>query len=573
MQGCIGSKIRGCKKSPKKVEGESPRLFCRKKAETIAESAQKWYNKNMKKQFTTDAYYTPIQLKIPVDLKKIIEISDPIYTFNEIMEQIDLRKYFVGKGNKMGRPRFDPIKLLKIILFAFMENGYASLRNIEKLCKTDVRFIWLLDDSPVPSFMTISNFMNNFLVDSIEDIFNDINSVIFEKEHVDLNHVYIDGTKLEANANKYSWVWKKACITSRNRVFKYLTQLINEINDTDLIFHNVKMGVRQEYSVEYAEYILSEYTKLMNVDTKAFVHGSGKRKTAVQKRYEKLEEYTKRLKKYANQIKICGENRNSYSKTDQSATFMRNKRDYMGNDQLLPSYNIQTGICDEYIAVLDVQQFTSDMDCFIPLMEKFNKTYGFYPKYPVADAGYGSYNNYLYCEQKGMKKYMKFTMFKKETTDKKYHENQFRAVNFQRNETGELICPNGKRFKYLYSRPVRGNKFGRTEELYQCEDCTECTFRAKCHKSEKNRVVRLNEELTSFHQEVIENLECVHGALLRMNRSIQAEGTYGVIKWNREYKRVRRRGLKSVIFEFTAICCGFNLHKYHLKKQKLQLAA
>ena len=526
-----------------------------------------------KNNTNTKAYYTPIQLKIPVDLEKIIEISDPIYTFNEIMEQIDLRKYFVGEGSKMGRPRFDPIKLLKIILFAFMENGYASLRNIEKLCKTDIRFIWLLDGEPSPSFMTISNFMNDFLVDGIDEIFNDINSYIFESENIDLNHVYIDGTKLEANANKYSWVWKKACITSRNRVFTYLTQLITEINTTDLQCFNVEIGTRQEYSVEYAEYILSEYAKLMNVDTKAFVHGSGKRKTAVQKHYEKLEDYTKRLKKYAKHIKICGDNRNSYSKTDQDATFMRNKRDYMGNDQLLPSYNIQTGICDEYIAVLDVQQFTSDMDCFVPLMEKFNKTYGFYPEYPVADAGYGSYNNYLYCEQKGMKKYMKFTMFKKETTDKKYHENQFRAVNFQRNEKGELICPNGKSFKYLYSRPVRGNKFGRTEELYQCEDCTECPFREKCHKSEKNRVVRLNEELTSFHQEVIENLECVHGALLRMNRSIQAEGTYGVIKWDREYKRVRRRGLKSVIFEFTAVCCGFNLHKYHIKKQKSQLAA
>lgn len=526
-----------------------------------------------KNNTNTKAYYTPIQLKIPVDLEKIIEISDPIYTFNEIMEQIDLRKYFVGEGSKMGRPRFDPIKLLKIILFAFMENGYASLRNIEKLCKTDIRFIWLLDGEPSPSFMTISNFMNDFLVDGIDEIFNDINSYIFESENIDLNHVYIDGTKLEANANKYSWVWKKACITSRNRVFTYLTQLITEINTTDLQCFNVEIGTRQEYSVEYAEYILSEYAKLMNVDTKVFVHGSGKRKTAVQKHYEKLEDYTKRLKKYAKHIKICGDNRNSYSKTDQDATFMRNKRDYMGNDQLLPSYNIQTGICDEYIAVLDVQQFTSDMDCFVPLMEKFNKTYGFYPEYPVADAGYGSYNNYLYCEQKGMKKYMKFTMFKKETTDKKYHENQFRAVNFQRNEKGELICPNGKSFKYLYSRPVRGNKFGRTEELYQCEDCTECPFREKCHKSEKNRVVRLNEELTSFHQEVIENLECVHGALLRMNRSIQAEGTYGVIKWDREYKRVRRRGLKSVIFEFAAICCGFNLHKYHIKKQKSQLAA
>ena len=517
--------------------------------------------------------YTPIQMKFPVDLEKIIEISDPIYSFNEIMEQIDLQKYFVGKGNKMGRPRFDSVKLLKIILFAFMENGYASLRNIEKMCKTDIRFIWLLDGTPPPSFMTVSNFMNEFLVDSIEDIFNDINSYIFEVEHVDLNHVYIDGTKLEANANKYSWVWKKSCINNRNKIFMHLTQLITELNDTDLKYLNIEIGTRQEYSVEYAEYMLSEYAKIMKVDATAFVHGKGKRKSMVQKHYEKLEEYTDKLKKYAYRIKTCGDDRNSYSKADTSATFMRIKRDYMGNDQLLPAYNMQVGICDEYIAVLDVKQFTSDMDCFIPLMDKFRDAYGFYPQYPVADAGYGSYNNYLYCEQKGMKKYMKFTMFKKETTDKKYHENQFRVVNFKRNETGELICPNGKKFNYLYSRPVKGNKFGRTEELYQCEDCIGCPYRERCHKSETNRIVRLNEELTSMHKEVIDNLECVHGALLRMNRSIQAEGTYGVIKWDREYKRVRRRGLKAVIFEFSAICLGFNLHKYHLKKQRALFAA
>ena len=165
----------------------------------------------MKTNINHGEYYTPIQMKFPVDLEKIIEISDPIYTFNEIMEQIDLYKYFAGKGNKTGRPRFDSVKLLKIILFAFMENGYASLRSIEKLCKTDIRFIWLLDDLKAPSYSTVSNFMNEMLIDSIEDIFNDINSYIFKEEGVDLNHVYIDGTKLEANANKYTWVWKKAC--------------------------------------------------------------------------------------------------------------------------------------------------------------------------------------------------------------------------------------------------------------------------------------------------------------------------------------------------------------------------
>lgn len=114
------------------------------------------------------------------------------------------KKYLVAEGSKVGRPRIDSIKLLKIILFAFMEFGYASLHNIHKLCNTDIRFIWLLDGMSAPSHTTISNFINEFLIDSIENIFNDINSYIFKADKVDLNHIYIDGTKLEANANKYS---------------------------------------------------------------------------------------------------------------------------------------------------------------------------------------------------------------------------------------------------------------------------------------------------------------------------------------------------------------------------------
>lgn len=125
---------------------------------------------------------------------------------------------------------------------------------------------------------------------------------------------------------------------------------------------------------------------------------------------------------------------------------MRIKTDYMGNDQLLPAYNVQVGVADEYIAVVDVNQYRSDMDCFIPLMNKFYTTYGFYPKYPVADAGYGSYNNYIFCEQHGMEKYMKFTMFKKETTDKKYHEDPFRAVNFPIGKAESCVVQTGKAF-------------------------------------------------------------------------------------------------------------------------------
>ena len=110
-------------------------------------------------------------------------------------------------------------------------------------------------------------------------------------------------------------------------------------------------------------------------------------------------------------------------------------------------------------------------------------------------------------------------------------------------------------------------------QVYQCEDCSNCSLIENCTTSQGNRTIRLNEELTSFHQEVLNNLNSTKGALLRMNRSIQAEGAFGTIKWNRSYKRARRKGLKGVIFELSLISCGFNLHKYHLKKAARQLAA
>ena len=525
----------------------------------------------MKKNITK-TYNTPYQLKLPLEIEKIIEISDPVYTFCEVLNQIDLKRYLVVKENRTGRKRFDSETLLKVILFAFMEHGYVSTREIEKLCKTDIRFMYLLEEQPAPSHMTIDNFMNHCLSESIDKIFEEINRYIFATENVDLEHIYIDGTKLEANANKYSWVWKKSSIKNRKKTFDKVSVLLSEINKS-IVYHSVKFDIRTEYAIEYLEQVTEQYVRLMDLQPEAVVRGRGHHKSTEQRYYDKLIEYTEKLKKYAEHIRISGEHRNSYSKTDNGATFFRMKKDYMGNDQLLPGYNIQLGLCDEYIAVYDVKQYASDMDCFQPLMEKFRNTYHKYPLYPVADAGYGSLNNYIYCQEHGMEKYMKFTMFKKETEDKEYRENPYRAVNFPINENGNPMCPNGKEFHYLYSRPVRGNKYGRTEEVYGCEDCNGCLHREKCCNGEGNRTIHLNEELTSYHQEVLHNLNSIQGALLRMNRSIQAEGAFGIIKWNRSYKRARRRGLKGVILELSLISCGFNLHKYHLKKISKQLAA
>ena len=524
------------------------------------------------KIYINGKYNTPYQLKLPLEIEKIIEISDPVYSFCEIVDCIDFNSYFAKKGCKTGRPRYNRTKLLKVILFSFMENGYLSLRGIEKSCKTDIRYMWLLDDMKAPTFVTIGNFIKDDLTDSIENIFLAINKVIFEKDNVDINHTYIDGTKIEANANKYTWVWKKSCITNRDKTFGKVSEIIEKMNNEDLCLLGIKFETRTEYAIEYIEEILKEYKKQLNIDESTFVHGKGCRKSTYQRKYETLKEYKEKLIGYAKHIEICGEKRGSYSKTDNSATFMRIKRDYMGNDQLLPAYNMQVAVCDEYIATVDVKQYASDTDCFVPLMEKFNKQYGRYPKYPVADAGYGSFNNYLYCEQHGMEKFMKFTMFEKETKNEKYRNNPYRAVNFSQDENGTLICPNGRKFKY--EQHVKGNNYGRTEEIYECESCEDCEYKKDCcPKAKNNRTIRLNQELTAIHEEVLKNLCSIHGALLCMNRSIQAEGTFGIIKCDKSYKRLRRKGLENVILEFTLIACGFNLYKYHNKINRIKKCA
>ena len=448
-------------------------------------------------KISTINYNNPKQGYLPLFLSDCLDMLDPVLTFDRLMGGIDLNKYLTDIPEyTTGRLRYNPVNMLKTVLFGFMISSYCSLRELEDNCKVNIRFMYLMDHQ-TPSYRTFGYFINEVLQDKIENIFNDINQAIFNEEHVDLQHIYIDGSKFEANANKYTWVWKKATEKFRYKLYEKITAEIEEINK-EIAWSEVQISTNSEYVPDYLNEII---------------------------------------------------------------------------DQLLPAYNVQIGVADEYIAVVDVNHYRSDMDCFIPLMKHFKQTYGFYPKYPVADAGYGSYNNYIFCEQNGMEKYMKFPMFKKETKERKYHEDPFRAVNFRIDEQGVMRCPNDKAFHLLYRRSVRGNQYGRKEELYECEDCSGCPYAEKCKKTAKNRTVRINQELTAMHQEVIENLESIHGALLRMNRSIQAEGTFGIMKNDRWYKRIVRRGINSVKLEVLLVAIGHNLYKYQNKKMRNRTAA
>lgn len=120
---------------------------------------------------------------------------------------------------------------------------------------------------------------------------------------------------------------------------------------------------------------------------------------------------------------------------------------------------------------------------------------------------------------------------------------------------------------------IKGNQYGCQEEIYQCEDCSGCPYAAQCKKAEGKRIVRINRELTAMHKEVIENLESIQGSLLRMNRSIQAEGTFGIIKHDRWYKGIVRKGIKTVRLEVLLVSIGHNLYIYHNKQNKPASAA
>ena len=231
-------------------------------------------------KFTED-YYNSKQGILPIYISDFLDICDPVLSFDEFMEEIDLNKYLKKiPVHDTGRIRYNPVNMLKAVLFGFMSQGYISLRKLEDNCKVNIRFMYLMDNQR-PSYRTFGYFINEILESSIEDIFNDINKAIFEKDNVDLNHIYIDGSKFEANANKYSWVWKKATEKSRYRLYEKITSLFIEINEV-LACYGIHIETNAEYVPDQLIKIAERYMKIYQLDPQTFVYGKGHRKTVQQ---------------------------------------------------------------------------------------------------------------------------------------------------------------------------------------------------------------------------------------------------------------------------------------------------
>ena len=505
--------------------------------------------------------HSTLQLRLPLDVSTMIRFDDPVTSLLDVMKGVNLNKYLRNPNQGIGRNGYDPKAMLRIVLFAYTIN-VRSTRKIEELCRNDIRFMYLSDEI-TPSHMSICNFINNYLLNNIEDISNDIIKYLIEQNKTDILKIFIDGTKVEGRPNKYTWVWKKACITNRDKKFNELTGIFNSINEEYKYEANMFIETKETYTIEEVESVVDLLKKKAEEEGIIFTSVKRSKKAKLQKTHDEIVKILNKLKEYAEKIEICGEHRNSYSKTDHDATFMRTKTDYMGNTALLPAYNIQYSNAGEFILYALTSQFCSDNKCFIPLMEKYKAIFGHYPEKAVGDAGYGTLETYEFCEKNNIGKFMKFASWKRETHDKKYHNDPFRMINFKIDEEGNPVCPNGKRFFKIGEKVIRGNADKRTEEIYQCEDCKGCPFRNKCNKYDENRKINVNRALTTYHQEVIDNLASEEGIKLRMTRSYMAEGAFGVVKEDYNYKRITRTTLKKVNLEVYLVIIGFNIKKHH----------
>jgi transposase len=493
-----------------------------------------------------------IQLLISEEFaERVIPDNDSVRLLDDIIDKIDLRKLYLTYSH-IGRPSATtPKTMLKILVYANMQRIYSS-RDIEKACNRDINFIWLLNGEKAPNYQEIARFRSKRLSECIEDLFYRIVKNLYEIEEINFEHLFVDGTKIEANANKYSFVWKKS-------INKYEVRLLDKI---DKLFPN--LCIKYSVSSENAEELLVLLQSMVKVP---FVHGRGKRKSELQRDIEQLSGLLSRKEKYEKYQKTFA-GRNSFSKTDPDATFMHLKEDHMRNSQLKPAYNLQLAVEGEYITGLDISSERSDQLTLIPLLEKMDKNIGSAYRDVTADAGYESEENYTYFEDKGQTCYIKPQNYERSKTKKFKSNPAFRENMAYDSEKDEYTCQNGRKLKPTYTG-IRKSKSGFESEItyYECESCENCSYKKGCTRSKNNRKMQVSKKFISQRQKSLENIISPRGILLRTNRSIQSEGAFGAIKENYKFRQFLLRGSKKVLTEISLLAIAYNINKYHHKIQ------
>ena len=524
-------------------------------------------NKLLQKDYTLSSLY--YQIKLPLDVEILIPADDPVRLLSAFVEGMELSDLYQTYG-KIKKNQATPRQLFKIMVYASMNRIYSS-RDIETACRRDVNFMYLLEGKPAPDHATFARFVSLHFAQCSKKTLAEVSKLLYSLGEISGKSIFIDGTKIESVANKYTFVWKKAVTKNQAKLFDKILVLVEECEN----LYGFRIAYNGKVSLHTLKRLRKKLCRISQEEGIVFVHGTGRRKTRLQKSLETLETYIAKLKEYNKKLYVCGE-RNSYSKTDPDATFMRMKEDAMLNGQLKPAYNLQHGVDSEYITWLDISPRPTDTRTLIPFLKDMELYLPFKYQEIVADAGYESEENYLFLEENGQLAYIKPQNYEISKT-RKYRQDIGRMENMKYDEKADCYyCKNGQVLTVQYEkREKTASGYRRTVTVYRSNGCSGCPFKTDCIKGnncktpmeDRQKVLYVSKKMKEKRQETLERITSDYGTQLRMNRSIQAEGSFANIKEDMEFRRYLYRGNANVTAQSILLAIGYNINKLHHKIQ------
>lgn len=501
---------------------------------------------------------------LPPSLEEMIPERHMVRVVNKTIEQFNIEplvESYKGGGTSSYHPRM----MTKVIVYAYLCKIYSS-RKIGKALREDVNFMWLSGMNK-PDFRSINNFRSGRMKDAIDKVFGSMIEFCIENKYVRLENYFVDGTKIEADANRYSYVWAKNTKRYKQGVQEKIKELLKHI-DEESDKENQAYGDKDleelgEGSEITGEKIRQQVDCLNRILERKDTQGKELKKAEKVKK-ELAEKYLPKLVKYEEQERVLS-GRNSYSKTDSDATFLRDKQ-----DQVVPAYNVLAGTENQIIMNYSIHQTASEMDVLPEHIRRLKECTRRKPGAIIGDSAFGSQENYERMEKEGIGNYLKYNTYHYEKT-KKYQTDKFHKDHFPHDDGSDSYeCPGGRKLRYKETQRRRTSTGYETEQrVYECEDCSGCILAEQCKKGQGNRSIRINQRLEAYKAQARVNLESEQGRQLRKLRGIEIESVFGDIKWNQGYRRFRLRGLKKVNVEFGLLSMAHNMKKIALIEQKI----
>ena len=490
----------------------------------------------------------------PENILDRIPLNHPVRLVSQVVDQLDL-EHIIRQYKGGGTTSFHPKMLIKVLFYAYLSNIY-SCRKIERALHENIHFMWLSGNS-TPDYRTINYFRGKRLKGQIQELFASIVRMLHDMEYVSLKVQYVDGTKIESAAGRYTFVWKKSIEKNKIKLEANIASVLSDI-DAQISRDQSSLGDQQVSkaidSAQLREKIKSINAKLKGVDR------------STDRQLRKLEDdYLPRLEKYEEQLEVLGD-RNSYSKTDTDAVFMRMKEDHMKNGQLKPAYNTQISTEDQFITHYSIHQTAADTTTLPEHLEGFESHYGKQSESIVADAGYGSEQNYELMEGQGITAFVKYNYFHMEQK-RKDKQDPFSVQNLYYNQQEDFyVCPAGQKLSFIgHATRVSANGYTARVSCYQARRCEGCPMRSGCHKATGDRLIEVNHRLNKLKDKARERLLSEEGMYHRSKRPIEVEAVFGQMKSNNRFTRFTMKGLEKVAVEFGLMAIAHNLRKWAKK--------